>query len=260
MSQRINTPEESRAEPDGPRADRPPEERPAEGRPLKAANAIPEQRILDAAYQLLLTIGMQRITMADIARRAGVSRATLYRRWGGVREVLGTLTTRVWTELVEQAFEAESALIESAGARTAVVDGVVRLARAIRVHPLLRKIIELDPDFLTPYLLQRRGTNTNHQLALLETGLRLGIADGSIRPGDPALLARSVLLTAWSFTLTGPVLVDAPDGTGAEVDRLDGELRLLLDRYLMPAPSAASSSAPSLAPSPAPLPEGGTDA
>ncbi|MCX4745609.1 TetR/AcrR family transcriptional regulator [Kitasatospora sp. NBC_01287] len=205
----------------------------------KAANAIPEERILEAAYRLLLTIGMQRITMADIARQAGVSRATLYRRWGGVREVLGTLTTRVWTELAESAFP----LGEAAHGRAHVVDGVVRLARAIRVHPLLRKIIELDPDFLTPYLLTRRGTNTNHQLAMLEAGLRAGIADGSVRAGDPALLARAVLLSAWSFTLTGPVFVDAPDGTGAAVDELDDELRLLLDRYLMPTPDSEGGPA-----------------
>ncbi|WP_329578770.1 TetR/AcrR family transcriptional regulator [Kitasatospora sp. NBC_01250] len=251
VSQRIN----SRADSSEPEAGRV---------ALRAANAIPEERILDAAYQLLLTIGMQRITMADIARRAGVSRATLYRRWGGVREVLGTLTTRVWTELAESAFPSADAAgaapaPQAAHGRAHVVDGVARLVAAIRVHPLLRKIIELDPDFLTPYLLKRRGANTNHQLAMLEAGLQAGIADGSIRPGDPALLARAVLLTAWSFTLTGPVFVDAPEGTGEAVGRLDDELRLLLDRYLAPeAPSASCAPSAPQAPS-APLTEGGTE-
>ncbi|MFE9425108.1 TetR/AcrR family transcriptional regulator [Kitasatospora sp. NPDC006697] len=198
--------------------------------PAKAANAIPEERILDAAYQLLLTIGLQRLTMADIARQAGVSRATLYRRWGGVREVIGALTTREWTALTLAAMppEGEGQPFE----RSQLVDGVVRLVRLIRVHPLLRRIVELDPDFLTPYLLTRRGGNTDHQLEMLEAALRLGIAQGSVRAGDPALLARSVLLTAWSFTLTGPVFTDSPAGTGPELDRLDDELRLLLDRYL----------------------------
>ncbi|MDH6144858.1 MULTISPECIES: TetR/AcrR family transcriptional regulator [Kitasatospora] len=198
----------------------------------KAANAIPEERILDAAYQLLLTIGMQRMTMADIARQAGVSRATLYRRWGGVREVIGALTTREWSALTLAAMPADGPPPGRAPGRAQLVDGVVRLVRLIRVHPLLRRIVELDPDFLTPYLLTRRGSNTNHQLEMLETALRLAIAEGSVRAGDPALLARAVLLTAWSFTLTGPVLTGEPDGSGPESDRLDEELRLLLDRYL----------------------------
>ena len=96
-----------------------------------------------------------------------------------------------------------------------------------RTHPMLRKIIELDPEFLMPYLLHRRGANTEHQLALLEKAVGNGIADGSIRAGDASELARSVLLVAWSSALTGPVLTD-------DFDALDSHLRDLLERYLTP--------------------------
>jgi len=197
---------------------------------MKPANAIPMERILDATHELLLSIGMQRMTMADLARHAGVSRATLYRRWNSVREVVAALTTREWTAVV-----AETELSHTdEPIRPRLVASVVGLVRQIRVHPLLRKIIEQDPDFLLPYLLQRRGSNTDHQLDRLEADLKAGIADGSIRQGDPAARAKAVLLTAWSFTLTAPVLVDAPDGHGPQLDQLDGELSELLDRYLAP--------------------------
>ncbi|MBU7598101.1 TetR/AcrR family transcriptional regulator, partial [Streptomyces sp. P38-E01] len=202
----------------------------------KPANAIPEEQILDAAYELLLAIGMQRMTMADIARYAGVSRATLYRRWGGVREVVGALITREWAALsqdVTSRIEAQPPVAAN-GARSLLVATVVEMARRIRTHPILRKIVDLDPDFLLPYLLRRRGTSTNEQLELLEGGVRAGMEDGSVRTGAPGLLARSVLLATWSFTLTAPALVDAPDGAGAELDRLDAELTLMLDRYLSP--------------------------
>ncbi|MEY9844779.1 AcrR family transcriptional regulator [Streptacidiphilus sp. BW17] len=222
MSQRINTPDGTDPLQSGPEF---------QGPEFRAANAIPEERILEAAYRLLLTIGPQRMTMADLARQAGVSRATLYRRWGSVRDVVAALTTRVWVELAESAFPQGSREDVS---RARLVDGVVTLMRAVRTHPLLRTIIELDPDFLMPYLLKRRGTNTDHQLALLELALAAGIAAGSVRAEEPALLARAVLLAAWSFTLTGPVLAGAADGRGAQVDRLDEELRLMLDRYLAP--------------------------
>ncbi|MCK1798338.1 TetR/AcrR family transcriptional regulator [Streptomyces sp. XM4193] len=214
----------------------------------KPANAIPEEQILDAAYELLLAIGMQRMTMADIARYAGVSRATLYRRWGGVREVVGALITREWAALSQDVTtRVEAQPPEPAnGARSLLVATVVEMARRIRTHPILRKIVDLDPDFLLPYLLRRRGTSTNEQLELLEGGLRAGMDDGSVRTGDPGLLARSVLLATWSFTLTAPALVDAPDGTGAELDRLDAELTLMLDRYLSPAtpPTTAGTTDP----------------
>jgi AcrR family transcriptional regulator len=197
---------------------------------MKPVNAIAEHDILDAAYRLLLSIGMQRMTMADLARSAGVSRTTLYRRWGSVRDVIAALTTREWTGLV--------AAVELSGGtaviREQLVTAVVQLVRDIRTHPLLRKIIESDPDFLMPYLLHRRGANTDQQLDLLEKALKAGMSQGSVRVGDPGDQAKAVLLTAWSFTLTGPVLAEAVDGEGGRLDLLDVELRELLDRYLTP--------------------------
>src|SRR6185437_10647119 len=95
-----------------------------------AGNAIPEQQILDAAYELLLAVGMRRMSMADIARRAGVSRATLYRRWPNVQAVIGTLTTREFAALSADAFAADAPT-----GRAALVEGIVRIVRAVRVHP-----------------------------------------------------------------------------------------------------------------------------
>lgn len=189
----------------------------------RAPNLIGEQRILDAAYELLLAVGMRRMTMADIARKADVSRATLYRRWRNVREIVATLMTREWTTLADAELD-----VTSGTARQRLVGGVVRLVRASRGNRMLRKIVEVDPEFLLPYLLHRRGANTSHQLDLIEQGIRLGIEDGSIRDGDVGVRAEAVLLTAWSFALTGPALAEAP------LDVLDGQLQELLERYLAP--------------------------
>ncbi|WP_317494177.1 helix-turn-helix domain-containing protein [Haloechinothrix sp. LS1_15] len=197
---------------------------------LRPANAIDEEHILDATYELLLAIGMRRMTMAEIARAAGVSRATLYRRWKSVREVVAALMTREWSTLVSQVFQEQAAT-----GRDRLVEGIVRIVRATRTHPVMRKIVELDPDFLLPYLLQRRGRTAEQQLDLIEQGLRAGIADGSIRHTDVAMQAKSLLLTAWSFALTGPAFVDnAPTSESERLDELDGELRELLARYLKP--------------------------
>jgi AcrR family transcriptional regulator len=185
-----------------------------------AANAIDEQAILDAAYELLLAIGMSRLTMADIARKAAISRATMYRRWPNVQAVIGALMTREFGPL---AFDLDRPV------RTGLVTAVVTMAGAVRRHPLLRKIIEVDPEILLPYLLERRGATTNLQLTLLEDAIKAGIADRSIRKADPVALAQAVMLTAWSFVLTGPVLVAGGDGS-----HLDAELAEMLERYLKP--------------------------
>jgi AcrR family transcriptional regulator len=190
---------------------------------VRAANAIPEEQILDAAYDLLLAVGMRKLSMADISRRAGVSRATLYRRWPNVNAIVGALITREFAHL-----GADLLGNKAKDTRTAVVNAVVSTVRAVREHPLTRKIIEVDPEFLLPYLLERRGTSTTAQLDLLVAALKGG--DGSVRRGNRAAQARALWLAAWSFTLTGPVLADDT----VHLDTLDRELRTMLDRYLAP--------------------------
>lgn len=178
--------------------------------------------MLDAAFDLLMAVGVRRMTMADIARQAGISRATLYRRYDNVTQIVASLMTREWATVAQRAMARPGA-----SARARLVDATIEITGAIRVHPLLRKIIDLDPEFLLPYLLKRRGTSTSQQLDLIETGVKAGIEDGSIRDGDVRRRATAVLLTAWSFVLTGPVLAD-------DLDALDSELHDILDRYLTP--------------------------
>ena len=189
----------------------------------RAANAIPVDHILDCAYDLLLQVGIQRLNMAEIARKAGISRATLYRRWPNTSAVTAALVTREFAALAART---------QSNARTGrrrLVSVAVRLVGALREHPLLCKIVEVDPEFLLPYLLRRRGSSTEHQLVMIEDGLRAGIADGSIRRRNTALMARSVLLTAMSFALSGCVMADA-----VTIQALDAELADILDRYLAP--------------------------
>jgi hypothetical protein len=98
----------------------------------------------------------------------------------------------------------------------------------LREHPLLRKLLEADPELLLPYLLGRMGGTQRHALELIARDVTEGQADGSIRAGDARLLAFSVLLTIQSFLFSA--------GTAEEVDQdevLD-ELATLLEAALRP--------------------------
>ncbi len=139
--------------------------------------------------------------------------------------MIAALVTREWSKIAADSVAATDDPATTARARG--VAAIVAVARATRAHPLLRKIIEVDPEFLLTYILRRTGTSTREQLALIEQGLRAGAADGSVGPGDIQMRARAVLLTAMSFVLTGPVLTE-------DLDALDDELAVMLDRYLAP--------------------------
>ena len=63
--------------------------------------------------------------------------------------------------------------------------GVASTVAALRENELFHKIVQVDPELLLPYLLDRRGRTQDALLALLEAGIREGQRDGSVRDGDP---------------------------------------------------------------------------
>ncbi|HZJ04852.1 MAG TPA: TetR/AcrR family transcriptional regulator [Nocardioidaceae bacterium] len=183
-------------------------------------NIDPDDFLLDAARDCLLAVGWRRTTLTDVARRAGLSRMTIYRRWPDMATLLSDLMVREWSSVVEQAaLHGESASPD----RLAV--GVANTVRALRENALFRKIVEVDPELLLPYLLDRRGRTQDSLLGLLEAAIANGQADGAVRAGDPALLARSILLTAHGFALSAQTMT-------LPIAALDAELCTLTERYL----------------------------
>ncbi|MEV4412897.1 TetR/AcrR family transcriptional regulator [Catellatospora sp. NPDC049609] len=189
-----------------------------------------EDLVLDAARDCVLAYGVRRTTVTDVARRAGVSRMTVYRRWPDVQSLVGDLMSREWHRVIVDA--ASAAAAADGPLRARLVAQSVAAAGRLRAHPLLRKILEVDPEILLPYMLDRRGGGQEEMLGFLHRTIAAGQAEGSVRPGDPARLARAVLLTAQSFVLSLPTVADGH--TAAEFDE---ELALLLDRYLAPVPA-----------------------
>ncbi len=53
-----------------------------------------ESRILDAAGELLLTFGYRKVTIDDVARRAGVGKGTVYLHWTSKLELFATVLIR----------------------------------------------------------------------------------------------------------------------------------------------------------------------
>ncbi|WP_051828363.1 TetR/AcrR family transcriptional regulator [Streptomyces bicolor] len=186
--------------------------------------------VLDAVRDCVLAVGVRRTTLTDVARRAGVSRMTLYRRWPDVRSLVGDLMTREWVAV------ATGALPEprpGADARALIVDGLVAGVAAFRAHPLFRKIVDVDPELLLPYVLDRRGASQEALLALLGDAVREGHADGSVRAGHAERQARALLLVVQSFTLSLRTMTDEDDAD-LNSEAFLAELRGLLERTLTP--------------------------
>ncbi|GAB6984559.1 TetR/AcrR family transcriptional regulator [Nocardioides pyridinolyticus] len=187
----------------------------------------PRDAYLDAARDCILDVGWRRTTLTEVARRAGVSRMTIYRTWADMPQLLGDLMTREWAGVVADSLAEED---REAPTIERLVGDIVGTVRRLRENELFVRIVDLDPELVLPYLFSRRGRSQDLILELTVNALREAQAEGAARAGNPVAMARAMLLAAHGFVLSAHTMVD--DDVSA--DDLDAELALALTRSLVP--------------------------
>lgn len=184
---------------------------------LALAQADP---ILDAARATVLDFGVRRATVIEVARRAGLSRMTVYRRYPDGATLIRALMAREFGALVATVDE------EVAGLATGferAVTATVRTVELLQEHPLLRRLLELEPEVLLPYVTDRVGRFQELARESLATVIAEGQDDGSIRAGDPARLAAAVEIAGRGFVYAaGAVSADERAAATAELKALVG--------------------------------------
>ena len=185
---------------------------------LSISNAPVQDRILAAAASCVVDFGVERVTLAEIARRAGVSRPTVYRRWPDTRSVLAALLTSHITEALAEV------PVRGSG-RTAIVDRVVAVAERLRNDDLVMAV--LRSELALVYIAQRLGSSQHMLIDALASDLHAAQRDGTVRSGDPRQLAAMVLLitqsTIQSAQIVRPILA---------AEALAAELAYSLNGYL----------------------------
>ncbi|WP_040524457.1 TetR/AcrR family transcriptional regulator [Gordonia effusa] len=161
-------------------------------------------RVLDAARTAVLRHQGRRVTLAEVAREAGVSRPTVYRRWPDMDTLLRDLMTREVGRIV--AAVTETTPLHTGPRFDATIDQVVRIAAAMRDDELFAVLWTARSDFMTPYVFDRLGESQRGLLRLLADGISDGQRDGHIRAGDPDKLAAMVLLITQSAVQSRPLV------------------------------------------------------
>jgi AcrR family transcriptional regulator len=190
------------------------------------ATRVAEDTLLDAARTCVLSVGVRRTTLTDIARRAGVSRMTVYRRFADVTSVMAALMTREFTALLGEAAKSAAG---RPNAREQLVSSAVAGVGALQTNPLMISVLERDPELLLPYLVERIGSTQRLIEAVLVERIKAGHRDGSIRAGDPARQARAIFLTGQAFVISHRPATADQDGAA-----LLAEFATILDRALVP--------------------------
>ena len=180
--------------------------------------------ILDAARAAVLDFGIRRITISEIANRAGVSRMTVYNRFGDLESLLRTLITHEFVSRIEWITRER----QWRHGRERLVSLLVRAARQLPANPLLRKVCASEPEMLTPYVFQRLGATQQTAVELISRAVADGQRDGSIRSDSVQAIAAAALLIAQSFVFSAVTIETAPR------DELLRELELALEGLLAP--------------------------
>jgi AcrR family transcriptional regulator len=171
-----------------------------------AANNPPEiETILDAAEAHFAEVGVRLTTINDIARRAGVGRATIYRRIGGRDEVAHAVTTRSAARLIDDI----AAVAESAATIDELVGDVfATTVERMRQHPVWNRMLALDAPSALPRLttdgaeILAAATQTATEILqrAADAGLLADVGDLAGRAEVVVRLAHSVILTPRALT------------------------------------------------------------
>jgi AcrR family transcriptional regulator len=180
--------------------------------------------IADAVRESVLAVGVRRTTLTDVARRARVSRMTLYRLVPDVETLLLDVLTRDLGALLT---EIEVGVARKRTARARLVAQTVEAARRLPAEPLFRRVLEVDPELLLPYLTVRVGATQRLALGRIRRAIGEGHDDRSIRRGEPEVMAMSVLMTILPWIVSAPLFDEVGrEQSLAELERgLQGWLR-----------------------------------
>jgi TetR/AcrR family transcriptional regulator, repressor for uid operon len=180
-------------------------------------------RILDAAYDQFSRMGIQRSTMEDVARRAGVSRITVYRRFATKDVLVEHVVRREFRRYFDQF------LIDIQQAKTVadrVVIGFVSSLRAIRRNPLIGGLMTAEPTLVVSSMVTDDGRTLATVRTFVAGQLRREQRAGYVREDlDIDLVAEMMVRVSASFLAIPSHVVDLDD---------DAQIAAVARRFLVP--------------------------
>lgn len=105
--------------------------------------------LLDATIEAVTDVGLAKLSLLDVAARAGVSRQTLYRYF---RDRDDLVTAAVLREEAAFVSTATTAAAPHPGFREAIEAAIAAVLGLARRHPLLDQLVEREPEAILPFL------------------------------------------------------------------------------------------------------------
>ena len=185
---------------------------------------IPDADVLAAAIRAIWRLGPANVTLADVAREAGLAPATLVQRFGSKRGLL-LAVAKMSVDGVDACFDLVRRAHRSPLA--AVVAGTVEMARTVKSpDELANSLSFLQMDISDPDFHRLAVENSRRMLAGYRRLLDDAVAAGELVRCDTLRLARAVGAVSGGSLLSWAIV---RDGTAERYIRKD--IKTVLDPY-----------------------------
>jgi AcrR family transcriptional regulator len=171
-----------------------------------------DQSVLSAALQAFLDFGIKRTSMVEVARRGGLSLATLYRRFSSKSDLIqavGLAQTRDFIEGVDAAVQQQ--IERDAGAEDQIVELFVAFLAGLRGNRLLDRLLNTEPEIVLPYLTTRGAPVIELGRDYVAEFITRLQGEGKLPEYDPLPLAEMIARTALSLALTPQTVIPLDD-------------------------------------------------
>jgi AcrR family transcriptional regulator len=157
--------------------------------------------ILDGALAMFLDVGIRRTTLSDIAKRSGISPATLYRRFDNKSTLVQAVAMREVRRFLADADDVLAELADS-DAETQVVELGLAVLDGTRRNRLLTRLLETEPELILPLLTTNAGPVVGMGREYLANFFRRLQVEGKIPELDPEPISEVLARLALSISLT----------------------------------------------------------
>ncbi|MEE2729587.1 MAG: TetR/AcrR family transcriptional regulator [Pseudomonadota bacterium] len=189
---------------------------------LKEDEDSTNQRILDSARSLYIEYGLRRTTMEDVAKRAGMGRATLYRRFSEKDQLFKAV---IFRELQRHLVIIENAIKETSSALDALLEAFVQFGGLVNGNEVLQRLLKTEPDHVLPYLTTDFEVIMSFSRQYLANQIVRAQKIGHIREGDANMMSEMLLRLTQSLMLSPRGVIDPSN---------EESLREFAEDYLRP--------------------------
>lgn len=154
-------------------------------------------KILDAAEAEFMEFGLRRTAVEDVARRAGIARVTVYRRFANKNALMQAVFVR---EVARFITEVDKALSGRDELEERLVQGFVRAVILVRNNQMINSLFRTDPELNLEFLTLKAYPVISLARAYLAEHIRRGKNPKAAKNADAA--AEMIIRLGQSFIVT----------------------------------------------------------